>query len=73
MAKLLLDFSLCYFLNIIKNPHPHRTYKFYFKCYIILSVSYIYIYILLRMHICLHVFASFLYYIQISDFDLNIS
>ena len=31
------------------------------------------IYILLRIHMCLYVFASFLSYIQISDFDLNIS
>ena len=31
------------------------------------------IYILLRIHICLHVFASFLSYIQISYFDLNIT
>ena len=63
MAKLLLEFTLCYFFYIIKNPHPSNAILYYLLD----------IYILLRIHICLHVFASFLSYIQISDFDLNIS
>ena len=63
MAKLLLDFTLCYFFDIIKNPHPSNAILYYLLD----------IYILLIIHICLHVFASFLSYIQISDFDLNIS
>ena len=53
MAKLLLVFPLCYFLYIIKNPQPINFISNAILYYLLV------IYILLRIHNCLHVFASF--------------
>ena len=62
-GQTVIRFYFMLFFYIIKNPHPSNAILYYLLD----------IYILLRIHICLHDFASFLSYIQISDFDLNIS